>query len=153
MNLIKSQIQEQTVKLKMEIKFQILFNFIGEMVRFSNQRTVLIASHENNSQDLLKFLNVMINQYQKKSLEYEIVNYVDFEFIGSSSLIDAFIDLARIHENDNQSPIASTTSKMVYDFYLTILNALNEGHAFLKLSYDLRKELSGGTFCIVVEQD
>jgi hypothetical protein len=125
----------------MEIKFQNFFTLLTRLKRFVTQRMLVIAAYSTNSTALIQRLNDQISEYRMENLEFQIVHYIDFEFIGSSSLIDAFIDLARIHENDNQSPIASTTSKMVYDFYLTILNTLNEGHAFLKLSYDINEQL------------
>jgi hypothetical protein len=114
--------------------------------RFINQRSVIVASYATNSTGLVFYLDELIQEYRKENLEFEIANYIDFEFVGSNSLISSFIELIISVQSSHKSPIASTTNKMVFDFYMSILNSVNEGNAFLRLSYLLKEEWSGHRF-------
>jgi hypothetical protein len=112
--------------------------------RYIDQRHVIIMAYDTNTTGLIYYLNELISEYRKANLEYELVHYIDFEFIGSESLIDTFIQLAVSLESNQKSSISSSTNKMINDFYMLILNAVSDGYAFLKLCHSLQEELTGG---------
>jgi hypothetical protein len=119
--------------------------------RYIDQRDVLIGAYDTNTTGLVHYLDELISEFRKENLEYELVHYIDFEFVGSESLIDSFIELAVSLESNRMSAISSSTNKMISDFYMLIFNAVNDGYAFLKLCYALRAELTGGrNACILV---
>lgn len=112
--------------------------------RYIDQRMVLIAAYDTNTTGLVHYLDQLITDFRKENLEYELANYIDFEFVGSDSLIDSFIELAVSLESNRMNTISSSTNKMINDFYMLIINAVNDGYAFLKVCYALRAELTGG---------
>jgi hypothetical protein len=112
--------------------------------RYIAQRDVIVAAYDTNGTGLLHYLDEIISEYRKENLEYELVNYIDFEFVGTESLIDSFIQLAVSLEAKKDSGISSSTNKMISDFYMLILNSVSDGYAFLKTCYDLREQLTGG---------
>jgi hypothetical protein len=114
--------------------------------RYIDQRHVIIMAYDTNTTGLIYYLDELISEYRKANLEYELVHYIDFEFIGSESLIDTFIQLALSLESNRMSAISSSTNKMINDFYMLILNAVNDGYAFLKICYALQEELTGSKY-------
>jgi hypothetical protein len=141
---ISAQISDQTLKLKVEIKFQNFFTHMMRINRYIDQRDALIIAYDTNTTGLIYYLDELISEYRKANLEYELVHYIDFEFVGSESLIDTFIQLAILLESNQMSSISSSTNKMINDFYMIILNAVSDGAAFLNLCFALREELTGG---------
>lgn len=112
--------------------------------RYKDQSNAIVSAYSSNTTGLIYYLDQLIDEYRRDNFEYDIVNYIDFEFVGSESLIDSFIEMVKLLENTRISPIQSSTNKMINDFYMLILNAVNEGHVFIKSCYSLREELSGG---------
>lgn len=112
--------------------------------RYKDQSNAIVSAYSSNTTGLIYYLDQLIDEYRRDNFEYDIVNYIDFEFVGSESLIDSFIEMVKLLENTRISPIQSSTNKMINDFYMLILNAVNEGHVFIKYCYSLREELSGG---------
>jgi hypothetical protein len=109
-----------------------------------NQRLTIVGAYHSNVTGLIYYLDQLLRDFRMENLEYEITNYIDFKFVGSDSLMTSFIQLVTSYESSTMSPFIDSPHKMVYDFYITILNAVNECHAFLKLSYTLREELTKG---------
>lgn len=141
---LSEQITDQTLKLKVEIKFQNFFTLMSRIRHYYSQFELITVSYSTNSSGLVHYIDQLVTDYRRENLEYEIVNYIDFEFVGSNSLINSFIELITAIQPTNRSPIASTTSKMVNDFYTSIINAVTDGSAFLRLCYDIRQEITGG---------
>jgi hypothetical protein len=121
--------------------------------RFISQRNALVIAYETNTTGLVYYLDKLIKEYRKANLEFELVHHIDFEFVGSESLIDTFIQLAKSLESNQMSSISSSTTKMVNDFYMLILNAVNDGAAFVNLCYVLREELTGSKLMMITEQN
>jgi hypothetical protein len=117
--------------------------------RYISSRDALITSYNTNITGLVFYLDGLISEYRKANLEHQLVHYIDFEFVGSQSLIDSYIQLAMLLESNRMSSISSSTNKMINDFYMLILDAVNDGYAFLKLCYALREELTGGKIMLL----
>lgn len=141
---LSAQISDQTLKLKLEIKSQSLFTMMSRIKRFMNQRLIIVGAYHPNVTSLIYYLDQMLLDFRTENLEYEMTHYIDFKFVGSDSLMTSFIQLVTSYKTSTMSPFIDSPNKMVYDFYITILNAVNECHAFLKLTYMLREEVTGG---------
>lgn len=90
---ISEQITDQTLKLKVEIKFQNFFTLMSRIRRYFSQLELITVSYSTNSSGLVHYIDQLVTDYRRENLEYEIVNYIDFEFVGSDSLINSFIEL------------------------------------------------------------
>lgn len=139
---ISWQITSQTLKLTLEIKFQNLFTLMSRLKRYHKELEAIVAAYSSNSTGMAFHIDQIITQYRMEDLEYEIVSYLDFEFIGSKSLIDSFIDLVTKTESSFYSPIISTPNKIVYDFYMSIFMVVNEGFGLLDLCYKMKQDLT-----------
>lgn len=117
---------------------------MSRIKRFRSQLDILTVSYTTNSTGLGFYVDKLIEQYREDNPEYEIVNYIDFEFIGTNSLINAYIDLITLLQDNHLSPVESSTNKMIWDFYMTIGTSINEGVAFLKLCYSIRQTIKDG---------
>lgn len=140
---ISWQITSQTLKLTLEIKFQNFFTLMSRLKRYHNELEAVVVAYSTNATGLAYHIDQIITEYRKEYLEYEIVSYLDFEFIGSKSLIDSFIDLVTIKETDFSNPIISTPNKIVYDFYMSIFMTINEGFGLLDFCYRMKQNLTG----------
>lgn len=139
---ISWQISSQTLKLTLEIKFQNFFTLMSRLKRYHNELEAIVIAYSTNETAMAYHIDQMITEYRKEYLEYEIVSYLDFELIGTKSLIDSFIDLVTITETNFFSPIISTPNKIVYDFYMYIFMVVNEGYGFLELCYKMKQNLT-----------
>lgn len=139
---ISWQITSQTLKLTLEIKFQNFFTLMSRLKRYHEELEAVVIAYSTNSTEMAYHIDQIITEYRKEYLEYEIVSYLDFEFIGSKSLIDSFIELVTIKETDFYNPIISTPNKIVYDFYMSIFMTVNEGFGLLDLCYRMKQNLT-----------
>lgn len=142
-NELSNQITDQTLLLKIEIKYQNLFLLMARVNRYINERFLIIGAYDTNKIKLIYYLDQLIEDFRLANIENDLVNYIDFEFIGTESVIESYLALVETL-NSHFCPIASSPHKMVYDFYLSLYNSVNECHAFLKLSYEIRAMINGG---------
>lgn len=142
-NDLSTKISDQTLKLRIEIKYQNLFALLSQVDRYSSQRLLILGAYATNETGLIYYLDKLLDDFRLTALEREIVNYLDFELIGTHSLIDSLIELL-VSSHSHFSPFASAPTKMIYEFYMSVYHAVHECNAFLELTYNLRKELTGG---------
>lgn len=111
--------------------------------RYINERLLILGAYDTNKTKLIYYLDQLIEDFRLANIENDLVNYIDFEFVGTESVIASYLALVKSLDS-HFCPIASSPHKMVYDFYLSVFNSVNECHAFLKLSYELRTMINGG---------
>lgn len=143
MSDLSTKISDQTLKLKIEIKYQNLFALLSQIDRYTNQRMLILGAYASNTTGLIYYLDQLLEDFRLTTLEREITNYINFELIGTQSLIDSLIELV-VSSHSHFSPFSSAPTKMIYEFYLSVYHAVIQCNTFLKLSYDIREELTGG---------
>ncbi|CAO1331680.1 unnamed protein product [Diamesa serratosioi] len=67
-------------------------------------------------------------------LEDKMLKYLDTRFIGSKSLVETYIEQVVINEANDFVLTKSSTNKIVYELYLTVLLAVSKGHALMDLA-------------------
>lgn len=140
---LSTKISDQTLRLKIEIKYQNLFALLTQTERYTSQRLLILGAYATNETGLIYYLDKLMDDFRLTALEREITNYINFELIGTQSLIDSLVELL-VSSHSHFSPFASAPTKMIFEFYMSVYNAVHECNAFLSLTYGLRQELTGG---------
>lgn len=137
-NRIVSEASRNNVITVME-KFVIKYSEISKSEhKFNN----IVRSYATNETALLQNLVEFLNDEKKAYNEYSLVDYLTVKFIGLTSPVDEFIHFGRNAEHGSYVPKSSTT-KLVFDFHLTILTKFLRSFTIQELATELKFKLSG----------
>lgn len=142
--IVSSQIATQTLELTMTIKFQTFLRLIKDLDRYYNQMQVLIAAYHTNQPALIHHIDRLIEEYRADNIANQIMHYLTLEYIGTKSFVDTFISFAIDYELNRKSAIDAAPNKMIYDFFIYALVAVNRGFSVLNTCYKLKDEILGG---------
>lgn len=145
LSVVSSQIATQTLELTMSIKFQTFLRLIKELDRYENQIQVVIAAYHTNQPALIQHLDLLVEKYRTDNIANQILHYLTLEYIGTKSFVDTFIEFAISYELNRKSTIDAAPIKMIYDFFVYSLVAVNRGFSVLNTCYKLKGEILGGS--------
>lgn len=135
-----------------EIKFNDISKTIVEIETSSSYLNTLVATYKSNSSGIVHHLDNFINNYKLKMLEDKMLKYLDTRFIGSKSLVETYIEQVVINEANDFVLTKSSTNKIIYELYLTVLLAVSKGHALLDIALRMREFYSeGNIFCFFIQ--
>lgn len=134
-------------ELKFEAKLNTLLELFNHIDATSHtfKRSILPHMMSNYSTFLTK-LTDFTKKYDDNNYEYKLVSYIKRSVLDMYSLIDGLAEISQNYERNNQAPIATSSSKIFYDFYSEIMMKVLEGFSLKQLCEMFLQGLTQGKF-------
>lgn len=132
-----------STELKLEAKFPLFFKTYTDMSTAFNTFNTSVLNYIDNP-NFSEKLNDFVKDYEKKNYEFQLITIATSSLGGIKSLVETFKDVAINYDKSDNSPIISSTSKVIFEFYLLIMMRILEGFSLLKFCYMMQESISGG---------
>src|SRR5687768_7835148 len=119
----------------MTVKFQNFVRLISELDRYYSRLQLLIAAYHTNHPLLIHHIDLLIEEYRAKNVANQMTQYLTMEFVGTKSFVDTFIEFAIEYVYNRKTVIDAAPNKMIYDFFIFALNAVQRSFAMLDTCY------------------
>lgn len=139
-------------ELKFESKFASLFNVYTDMSSAFNTFNTSILTYVENADLFKEKLKRFTDKYEEENYEFKLVDKATTSIAGVKSLVDTYKEVVMNYEvnsvgstvkKQNVAPVSSSSSKLIFEFYLTIMLRVYEGFSMLKLCYQMQDNLDG----------
>lgn len=131
---------------KYETNFKKFFETIDKM-RSLFHELYFIVFQEESKEVLLQTIREFTSRYERENFEFKVVdaaltNYGIIKSLAESykrSVLNYQVEsVASTVNKKNISPVASSTNKLIFEFYLMILMRVFEGFSMLQFCYQLQ---------------
>jgi hypothetical protein len=121
---------------KIETKMEIFRGFIASVKGFESDIKIYhITFNDTSSPKLIGLLTKLIEQ---KFIEREIVDYFDISLGTTQSIVNEIIAYGQLRKDDYLTAVASSTAKIVQDFYFIVLKYILKSFAVRELAIDMK---------------
>lgn len=93
-----------------------------------------------------QYIKETLGAYELEAPDTNLIRTLDAAFLGTTSLINVYIQFLRDVTYEQTFNMRATTNKNMYDFYISILLAVGKSHGLRETYQVLEDSYAGGDF-------
>ncbi|CAO1352978.1 unnamed protein product [Diamesa tonsa] len=143
---IKESVTTSTIAILSEIKASEIQEYISYINVMADELAAKLKVYYKDKPFMRQYIKETLGAYELEAPDTNLIKTLDAAFLGTTSLINVYIQFLRDVTYEQTFNMRATTNKNMYDFYISILLVVGKSHGLRETYQVLEDSYAGGNF-------